>query len=202
MRLVTLWGGIWFAVLCAAIPAITEGALAQTGRATNGMGTPFELSFWQSVDGSGDPAQYDEYLKQYPKGTFSALARVKIVSLRKNAEPPSAPVQPITEPSLATVVALPPPAFSRALLALAEGTPIAASIPIPMPAPLTAPVLVSSPPIPLPASSTASAQTLDLAALLAALASSQESDGPSAAARPSKAFTLPPRPPLVLVPEV
>lgn len=51
----------------------------------NGVGTPFELTFWQSVAGSDDPAVYEAYLEQYPAGTFSALARVKVANLRKIA---------------------------------------------------------------------------------------------------------------------
>lgn len=56
-------------------------------QAANGVGTPFELAFWQSVAGSDDPAVYEAYLQQYPTGTFSALAKAKVASLRKGAVP-------------------------------------------------------------------------------------------------------------------
>lgn len=36
-----------------------------------------ELAFWQSVQASGDPAEYDAYLEQYPDGAFAALARAR-----------------------------------------------------------------------------------------------------------------------------
>ncbi len=48
-----------------------------------GVGTPFELTFWQSVATSEDRAQYEAYLAQYPAGTFSALARAKSAAIDK-----------------------------------------------------------------------------------------------------------------------
>ncbi len=40
-----------------------------------------EALFWQSVQGSNDPAMYEAYLAQYPRGAFTALARLKIAQL-------------------------------------------------------------------------------------------------------------------------
>lgn len=41
-----------------------------------------ELSYWDSIKGSKDPAQYQAYIDRYPKGQFVELARI----LKKQAE--------------------------------------------------------------------------------------------------------------------
>ena len=46
------------------------------------LDAPMELAFWQSVVNSQDPAAYEAYLETYPKGHFSALARLHLQSLR------------------------------------------------------------------------------------------------------------------------
>lgn len=46
-------------------------------------GTDKEALFWQSVQGSNDPALYAAYLAQYPQGAFAALARIKAEQLRR-----------------------------------------------------------------------------------------------------------------------
>jgi len=40
-----------------------------------------EILFWKSIVGSNDPESFRAYLARFPKGTFAALARMKIVSL-------------------------------------------------------------------------------------------------------------------------
>lgn len=64
----------------------------------NGVGTPFELAFWQSVAGSDDPAVYEAYLAQYPSGTFIGLAKAKLATLRPAAPAPAVPVPPAPAP--------------------------------------------------------------------------------------------------------
>lgn len=76
-------------------------------QSANGVGSPFELAFWQSVAGSEDPAVYDAYLQQYPAGTFAGLAKAKVASLRKAAP----------APAVATPVAASAPASAPALAA-------------------------------------------------------------------------------------
>ena len=39
-----------------------------------------ELAFWQSVEASGDAAEYQAYLDRYPQGTFAALAQARVMS--------------------------------------------------------------------------------------------------------------------------
>jgi len=43
-----------------------------------GTSQEMELSFWDSVKDSDDPAMLQAYLDQFPKGTFAALAKIKL----------------------------------------------------------------------------------------------------------------------------
>ncbi|MDP3548994.1 MAG: hypothetical protein Q8R81_01210 [Novosphingobium sp.] len=94
-------------------------------QSSNGVGTPFELTFWQSVAGSDDPAVYEAYLAQYPAGTFSGLAKAKVMTLRRAvpvpvvAVPAPAVVQPAVaaaQPVVAKAESVTPPASDAALL--------------------------------------------------------------------------------------
>lgn len=101
------------------------------GPAATGVGSQFELAFWQSVESGSDPALYEAYLAQYPNGTFAAVARVKLAKLRQMTAAASAPVQapapapagtnavPTAAPAPAQVVTT-PPAMSAQTPALAE----------------------------------------------------------------------------------
>ncbi len=40
-----------------------------------------DLAFWNSIKGGTDPAVFEAYLQQFPKGIFAALARMKLNSL-------------------------------------------------------------------------------------------------------------------------
>lgn len=68
--------GIALALVCAGAPAAAQA---------NGVGSQFELAFWQAVANSEDAAQYEAYLAQYPQGTFAPIARLKIAALRGTA---------------------------------------------------------------------------------------------------------------------
>lgn len=48
-----------------------------------------ERLFWESVEDSGDPAEIQTYLDQYPSGTFAALARARLKRLGGTASPVS-----------------------------------------------------------------------------------------------------------------
>jgi hypothetical protein len=52
-----------------------------------------EMAFWDSIKDSKNPDEYRAYLDTYPKGKFSALARVRMDSLKKPAaaKPAAAP---------------------------------------------------------------------------------------------------------------
>jgi hypothetical protein len=69
------------------------GAESKGTRAAQNPAAPpdaktMDLTFWQSVAGSNDPAQLKAYLDQYPNGAFVALAKAKITALQ--AGPPGA----------------------------------------------------------------------------------------------------------------
>lgn len=46
-----------------------------------------ELAFWQAIADSGDPADFEAYLAQWPGGTFAALAANRLNRLRQAATP-------------------------------------------------------------------------------------------------------------------
>jgi hypothetical protein len=46
-----------------------------------------ELAFWNSVRDENDPALLDEYLRRYPSGQFTSIARSKLNRLKAAAEP-------------------------------------------------------------------------------------------------------------------
>ncbi|HEY8069986.1 MAG TPA: hypothetical protein VIF38_13980, partial [Burkholderiales bacterium] len=45
-----------------------------------------ELEFWRAIQNSSDPAEFEFYLEQFPSGTYSQLARHKILKLREPIE--------------------------------------------------------------------------------------------------------------------
>jgi hypothetical protein len=191
------------AALCAAGTVGSAGA-----QEANGVGTQFELTFWQSVDGSTDAAMYEAYLAKYPDGTFAPLARAKISSLRKTmqaasaapvaapaAVAPVAPVAPVAAPRSAPVPQI-VPAAGPTIAPAAEAPRFAEAAPAPVAAPQPAPAVfqqasvpVQPAPQPAPAPAPAAAhvavadagnQPSTLGALLAALAQTQEAGGGSA----------------------
>jgi len=78
-----------------------------------------ELTFWTSVKDSGDRADFEAYLKRYPDGHYSDLARNRIAAMgraeTKAAAPPAAPAppQPPPTPAPKPVAATPPPAAAK-----------------------------------------------------------------------------------------
>ena len=50
---------------------------------------PVEVAFWQSVEASGDPEEYRQYLRKFPTGAFVALAQTRLSSgtARPSADP-------------------------------------------------------------------------------------------------------------------
>ncbi|MFM9935452.1 MAG: hypothetical protein ACKVOL_04565 [Novosphingobium sp.] len=95
--------------------ALLLSATAATAQAPpfTGVGSQFEMVFWQSVDTGADPALYEAYLSKYPNGTFAAVARAKMARLRQaNAgSGPEAPfgLVPIAAPTPAAAPPAAPP---------------------------------------------------------------------------------------------
>jgi hypothetical protein len=198
LRRVCFLGGLSLTALGGTMPIFAEMAAAQTVRTANGVGSPFELSFWQSVDGSGDPAQYDAYLGQYPDGTFSALARIKIASLRKGA----APAAEMVVTKLAPVPDAFAPEPSASVVQVADALPVPDASPAGDSDPTALSPASATAASPQPAPMAAAGQTAGLAALLASLAESQESVPAGISAQPGSGFALPPHPQMVHVPKI
>lgn len=103
-------------------------ALASDGAAT-GVGSQFELVFWQSVSTSEDERQLNAYLERYPAGTFANLARAKLAAL------------PRREPEVVAANPAGPAAVVAARLPLPAAEPMQPQpLPKPMPAEPVAPV--------------------------------------------------------------
>lgn len=164
------------AASCAGVPGVVAQADAQTagiGTAANGVGTAFELAFWQSVATSSDPAMYAAYLEQYPGGTFAALARAKVAASRR-ADPAAVAVvaSPAPAPAVAPVAAVAPVMVAPVPVVAAAPAPVAVAEMRIIPA-MVAPFPVQAAPAPVAPQPPVS--VLGNAALLAALAQSQVS---------------------------
>jgi hypothetical protein len=69
-----------------------------------------EISFWETVRDSKNPAELQAYLDRYPQGDFAVLARARLAALGQ--KPP--PVQPTPRPQAApTVISIPSANGSR-----------------------------------------------------------------------------------------
>ena len=55
-------------------PASVSAAAADSGA--------LELAFWQSIQNSTTPAEFEAYLRRFPNGVFSELAQVRLAALR------------------------------------------------------------------------------------------------------------------------
>ena len=58
--------------------------------------TAIDLSFWDSIKGSSNPADFQAYLRKFPSGSFESLARSRLVAL---GEPVPARAKPIGQPA-------------------------------------------------------------------------------------------------------
>ena len=56
--------------------------------------TQKELIFWESIKGSSDPADFEDFLKRYPDSEFASIAQRRLASLRPPPSAASAPPQP------------------------------------------------------------------------------------------------------------
>jgi hypothetical protein len=71
-----------------------------------------EISFWESVKDSKDPAELQAYLDKYPNGTFSGLAKIRLDRLKKT--PADEASVAATAPAPAPVNAAPSDPFPKA----------------------------------------------------------------------------------------
>lgn len=120
-----------------AAPVEAQTAVPAAAPAPNGVGSAFELTFWQSVTGSEDVASYEAYLARYPDGTFSGLARARIAAIQRAtvvqpapaAAPTVAPAPaPQPAPAVLTMPASKAPLAPTPTAAVVTSTPAAAPV--------------------------------------------------------------------------
>lgn len=108
--------------------ALAKARIATLERQTSSQAEGRDQAFWESIRASTNPAEYEAYLAQYPKGQYAAIARSRIEQFRRTATPaaPSATgpnlapvVNAIARPTGAQAQAAPPTTLASALPAIA-----------------------------------------------------------------------------------
>ena len=61
------------------------GTGAQTAGATDPAAVGVEAVFWQTIQNSTNPAEFEAYLEQFPNGVFRALAQARLATLNTQA---------------------------------------------------------------------------------------------------------------------
>ena len=69
--------------------AQAEEETRRKAAAEKGVQDAAELAFWESIQGSGVPADYQAYLEAFPTGQFAALAQVRAVVAALTPQQPS-----------------------------------------------------------------------------------------------------------------
>lgn len=93
--------------LVLAVTGASSGATASVaaeGPAPPPSSSAFELSYWDSIKGSNNPADFLAYLRQFPGGFFVALARNRLDALqppRKRPDPTDALAPPAADKPVA-----------------------------------------------------------------------------------------------------
>jgi formylglycine-generating enzyme required for sulfatase activity len=95
-----------------------------------------ELTFWSSVKDSGDKADFEAYLKRYPDGHYSDLARNRIAAMGRAEAKAAAPLPP--PPAPPPPAPPPPPPSAPKPVAAAAPVPPKPAPPRPQPAPAKA----------------------------------------------------------------
>ncbi|MCZ6502067.1 MAG: caspase family protein, partial [Gammaproteobacteria bacterium] len=73
---------------------LPEGAVANQLRTGVAAAGSAEITFWNSIKSSENTGEFDAYLKQYPNGTFTALAMVKKTAIERKLKEARAAAQP------------------------------------------------------------------------------------------------------------
>jgi hypothetical protein len=81
-----------------AMIVVALAALAQPN-AAHAAADGAEIAFWQSVDGTKDPREYQMYLNAYPNGAFVAIAKNRLASGITTGPAPVPPPAPEPDPS-------------------------------------------------------------------------------------------------------
>jgi len=84
---------------------------------------PGDVAFWQAIQSSKDPAEYNAYLQSFPNGRFAGLARLRLSQLGAAVAAQPAAIQPVPPqvaapatpiPASPILPAVPPPGFVQA----------------------------------------------------------------------------------------
>ena len=92
-------------------PRPARAAPAESQAASTASLLAVELSFWDSIKNSSDPAEFAAYLRKYPKGEFAELARIRLRAFEAKRGDAAAgqPAQPIAAESAAQPTPEPTP---------------------------------------------------------------------------------------------
>ncbi|HEX8180725.1 MAG TPA: tetratricopeptide repeat protein [Pyrinomonadaceae bacterium] len=114
------------------------------GQAVNNVAPlAVELSFWDSIKNSNDPAEYAAYLKKYPDGQFVELARIRLRALESKKSAPATNAVERTHEETPPVQ--PDPAQAQASASAAPARTLPDSTP-PVNEPMSSPSPTSAPP--------------------------------------------------------
>ncbi|MYN68508.1 MAG: SUMF1/EgtB/PvdO family nonheme iron enzyme [Acidobacteria bacterium] len=75
-------------------PLAAPGALGESQAASPAASAELEGLFWQSVMNSTNPAEFEAYLRRFPNGVFSELARARLAALRSGSSAAPAGARP------------------------------------------------------------------------------------------------------------
>jgi uncharacterized caspase-like protein len=87
-------GGGAAATAVAPPPAPSSAPAAAATAPADSSRQAVELAFWQAIQDSTDPAEFEEYLRKYPKGEFAIIARRKLKALKPQTAAASPPPPP------------------------------------------------------------------------------------------------------------
>ncbi len=77
---------------------------APSGTPAPGPAASVEVTFWDSIKSSTDPADFNAYLKKYPNGDFADLARNRVASLQSaTSKPGGTQVAAVPAPKAVTI---------------------------------------------------------------------------------------------------
>jgi uncharacterized caspase-like protein len=106
-------GNFYFKPIAAGTPAPPPASAAVP--AVSGLPSD-ETLFWQTIAQSKNPADFQEYLRQYPDGRFAGLARTRAAAVAVPppvAPPPSNPTPPSEPPAPPAAHGGSPPSFAE-----------------------------------------------------------------------------------------
>ncbi len=83
-----------------ASPPAPADTVVLSDAAPAGEAAEFELSFWESIKESKDPAEFAAYLERYPDGAFASLAEARRQAL---VEEPAGPAAAVADPDVSAV---------------------------------------------------------------------------------------------------